>query len=475
MREHYPAFTIAEHGTLQVDEYLGFHPDIFKHTNNHAYINNNVGVSLIGAIPLIIFDPVLDKLEEIGKTKARELAAQQKLDTTYRTKYPLRQKFYKMVKERGLDLRFGASAALTSVLVMAPASALMVVLIFQLFISKGLTTSRAIWYSLLFAFGTPIFFRTAYLNHNMFVMYSTFLSFYFLRKIIDSGTEYSRSHLFLSGIFAGFTIFFDYSGVVPILVLYGYLVYSFHQIKPIGESVKISIPFILGAIPPVLLLLYTQWVMFGNPFLPAQYWMPAVNYTDRGWRGFDLPSLDLYYLNLFGNDYGMFSFGPILLLAFFPKKKSTSLIISSQERGFILTFFVLFVTFCAANQYSRMQFNTGFRFLAPLVPFLFLMSCDFFNRLSDKWLMILTIPAILHSWVLSMEREPVIESWSQFLHEGIMFPWLRVLKLTHPPDHPILSSPFLPLSILILVGFLIYAIWKIKKLPLLEAPVENEK
>src|SRR5262245_48759015 len=49
VREHYPAFSIAEHGTFRVDEYQGFHPDIFVHRDGHSVIGNQVFVSVLAA------------------------------------------------------------------------------------------------------------------------------------------------------------------------------------------------------------------------------------------------------------------------------------------------------------------------------------------------------------------------------------------------------------------------------------------
>ena len=63
VREHYTAFSLADEFTFRVDRYLGFHPDIFLHTDGHSYVGNNVAVSFIVAIPLFVFDPVLDALE----------------------------------------------------------------------------------------------------------------------------------------------------------------------------------------------------------------------------------------------------------------------------------------------------------------------------------------------------------------------------------------------------------------------------
>ena len=68
VREHYPAFSLVDHFTLKVDEYQGFHPDIFVHRDGHSYVGNNVAVSVLAAFPLFVFDPVLDLLERYRKT-----------------------------------------------------------------------------------------------------------------------------------------------------------------------------------------------------------------------------------------------------------------------------------------------------------------------------------------------------------------------------------------------------------------------
>ena len=39
--------------------------------------------------------------------------------------------------------------------------------------------------------------------------------------------------------------------------------------------------YILGAIPPVLLLCQYQWASFGHPLFPAQHYMPAVSFIER--------------------------------------------------------------------------------------------------------------------------------------------------------------------------------------------------
>ncbi len=481
VREHYPAFSLAEHGTFRVDEYYvenpdapgrsAFHCDIFLHRDGHAYIGNNVAASVIAALPLFVFDPLLDYLEEAAK---RRRAAGSSEFGEYDSKQPNRQKFWEALKEQGLELRFGAATAITTVFLMAPLSALAVVLMFQCLNQARVSSAKAVWLSLLFAFGTPLFFRTGHLGNNLMVMYATFAAFYLLRP--ENAFPVNLSRRMLAGFLCGAGLAFDYSGVVPLLAFYGYLGLNRLRTASFWTSFRESLAFVLGSVPPVLFLLYSQWAMYGNPFLPGQYWMPAVDYTDRGWRGYDWPAADLFFQNLFEPSYGLFAFGPVLLLAFVPAFFRAALqvaanpaqrrVLAPAETLFIHAYTLAFLVFCAANQYSRMQWNSGFRYLIPLVPLLYLAACEHLVRLPGFWLGVLSVPLLLHSWVISMVRDTspeggydVVKMWQHFFSEGVQLPWLNVLRRASPPDHPVFQHPWLPMAVLGIAAVLVALLW----------------
>jgi hypothetical protein len=470
VREHFPAFSLIEDATLKVDKYKDFHPDIFEHKDGHAYIGNSVIASIIAAVPLLAFDPVLDRLEAYEKNKIR---AEGTPATQYRLKnHPNSRKFFELAKQAGLTLRLGASAAITTVFLMAPLSALMVVLMLQILLDRGVRQSRAVTLALLFGFGTPVFFRTGVLNHNMMLMYTTFVAFHLLWVRPGEQTPASTVNRTVAGFLCGLGVALDYSGAVPLLALFGYLLGARLKSASVKTSVLESIPFVLGSVPPVLLLMYTQWAMFGNPFMPGQYWMPDASttsfgeyanpYSQSGFRGFTFPTADLFLLNLFDPTYGMYLYGPLLIVGLIPAYfyGRDKLILPRAERLFAALFFVAFLTFCAANQYSRIQFNSGFRYLIPLVPIIFLAASDHLSRMSRSWLAVLSIPVLLNSWVISMVREPVPKSWQHVLTEGIQFPWLTTLRLT-APEGSIVTSPFAPVAIAAFTALLVVAIWKL--------------
>ena len=288
VREHYPAFTIAEHGTLFVDEYQGFHADIFVHSNGHSVIGNQVFVSVLAAVPLFIFDPVLDALEDYRRTT---IARDGVRPEEYRIDKPLRRQFFELVKARGLDLRFGAATVVTSVFFMAPLTAAFLVLFQRVLRRRGLDADKATVLTFLLGFGTPLFFRTSTLNHNMFVMFGMFASFAILWRA--PGVEpVSSRRLAVAGLLAGTTLATDYIGVIILPLLFAYVVLDRVRSTSPAVALRESLPFVAGTLPPIAFLLYSQWAMYGNPFLPGQAWMPDQNiYVGEGMRGFTLPEL----------------------------------------------------------------------------------------------------------------------------------------------------------------------------------------
>ncbi|MCB9882512.1 MAG: hypothetical protein H6834_12040 [Planctomycetes bacterium] len=443
VREHYPAFSLAEHGTFRLDEYAGFHADIFVHTDGHAYVGNQVATSVIAALPLWLFAPVLDELEDLRRDQLRRGTIQ--ASAPYDTEYPLRAAFLQRVKAAGLDLRFGAAVALTAACVMAPLSALIVVLLFHVLLARGVARERAYWLALLFAFGTPLFYRTGVLSNNTMLSHATFAAFLLLWNLRDGVNPVSARARFGAGLLAGAGLAFDYAGAVSLMALYLYLVVARWRLAGFGRAFRESLVFVAGTLPTVGFLFWSQWVMYGHPLYPGQYWMPKVNYTEEGWRGFGMPAWDLFVDNLISLDWGLFPFAPLLVLAFVPALyRRRALLVPRAQRGFVWGFTLLLFLFCAANQYSRMQWNSGFRYFLPLVPFLFLAACDHLMRCPRWILFALTVPAVLHTWVLTMVRytpplkgmlgleSAVLGSWTRFLEGGVQLPWLTVLRQTTP-------------------------------------------
>lgn len=494
VREHYPAFALIERGDWICDRYEGFHADLFRHTDGHVYTGNNVMGSLLAVPSLLAFDPLLDALEERSQAKLAESGGA--VDATYDTKYPLRQALFRKVKQAGLDLRFGAATAVTSAFLMAPLCAALVVLMFSTLVSRGIARERATWLAFLFAFATPVFYRSAHLNHNVFLMLALFGAFLLLWPRPGQPESLSTSRRAWAGFLCGLAIALDYAGVVPAGMLALYFVVTRARGAGLGTALRECVPCVLAALPPILFLLGTQWAMYGDPFTPGQLVMPRQNeYVDVGARGIMLPSGEVFLKNLVSPSWGLLPFAPLLVFAFLPGRalRERERVLPRRERAWAWAFALAFCLFCAMNVYSLLQFNTGFRYLLPIVPFLFLLAADHLAQLGRRWLAALSIAVVLHATVLSMTREvsdtendvrhvavaldrssvtldgywelmltrtPVPASFVRIVEEGPQLPWLTVLCQTSP-QAPWLGNPFLALGAVLAVGAACLGIWRI--------------
>lgn len=459
VREHYPAFAIVDRGTFRVDEYQGFHSDIFVHRDGHSVIGNQVLVSVLAAVPLFVFDPVLDALEAYSKERLR---AGQSLTGEYRTDKPMRREFFQLVRERGLDLRFGAATVVTSVFFMAPIAALFLVVFHDLLRRRGLPSPLAVELTLLLGFGTPLFFRTSTLNHNLFVMYAMFVSFVLLWTSANAAGAAATRRLLLAGLFAGLTLATDYVGVLLMPLLWAYCVVARRRLSTWGTAIWESRFMVLGSLPPIAFLLYSQWAMYGNPFLPGQYWMPDQNvYATQGARGFTLPDLELLVMCLFDPAFGLYAWSPVLALALLPVSSARrDLIVPALERRWIAVTCVAVLLFTSANQYTRLQWNSGLRYLLPVVPFCALVIADHWTRFDRRLRWGLLAVSVLLSWVLTVYREPVPQSWRLFFTEGPQLPWYRVLSMTGNPESPWLHTTWIPSLLLAAAIATTMALWR---------------
>jgi hypothetical protein len=455
-RELYPAIALAERGTLAVDEYTGLHPDIFVAPSGRAFINNNPGASVVAAVPLVLARPLLAAAERAARRRLAETPGPQ--SAVYDDPRPNRQRFFREARERGLDLKFGVAAVVSAVGVMAPLTALLGWLMFRALLARGLAPRRAAMYGALSVVATPVFFRAAYLNHNHLLGIAVFAAFVLLwQRAATTGT------LVAAGLLAGVGVTMDYSGVVPAAFLGWWAI--FETRRPAGapegmaDVVRRTAWFGTGSAGPLLALLAYQWWAFGSPLTVPQSLMPPTEYSVYGYSGMSVPQLDLIGQNLFDPRFGLFTFGPLLLLALPGLWLMPRTWLSGRQTAVVAAYFMGFLLFCSANQFARLQWNTGLRYLVPLVPFCFLYAVPVLERLPAvprRWILAL---AIAVSWALAMARESLPESLLRVFVAGPELPWLTVIGKTAPQYVSFLDGAPSPLAAMALAAAAIAAVW----------------
>src|SRR5208283_1670443 len=204
VREHFPAITLAEGGRLDVKQYLGWTEDIFSGPYGGAYINNNPGASLTGAIPLLLLRPLLIRVDNWNQRLPRQRPRGEDDPILVR------------MAAEGRVFYFLLVAFVTVALVMAPATAFAVAILCARIIEAGVPAAHAAAAAVMCGLGTPLLFRTGHLNHNLLVGDAGLAALLLLWDPADRPLRPVRAGL--AGLLAGYAVLCDYSGVIVVVV-----------------------------------------------------------------------------------------------------------------------------------------------------------------------------------------------------------------------------------------------------------------
>ena len=469
VREVYPAISLGDHFSFRVDEYQHLHPDLFEKPGYGWHINNNPGASMLAAIPYAFARPIIDRVS--GSVMAKRHASGQVDPPEFATPRANAKAFFAEAWRRGLDVKLGLAAFVTQAFCMAPLSAFGAVLMFLILRELLRSDRSAVWLTLLYAFGTPVFFRTGFLNQNLLLGQFAFASFFLLWKPgpLTRLSEWTR--YFLAGIAAGFTVLIDYSGVVFIPALFAYGAVKLYRHTTMQSIIRSSLAFVLGSLGPVLLLCFYQWKSFGNPFLPAQNWMPpeGIQYIERGYQGFSGPQLDLLWALLFDHHYGLFICAPLLTAALFAPlvQRSGKRTLPRLEETFLLLLFAGIWLFFSANNFTHLQSNTGIRYMTPIVPFLFIPAAIVLMRMRISAVYAIAVLSITISWALAMYRQVIgplgmFDPMAHLFTQGFTLPVLTTLSQTGGAYGDFFKYGASPLPLFALSAAVLYGLWSVR-------------
>lgn len=459
VRETYLAVAIGGDLTVRVDPYLGLHPDLFEIPGRGGYINSNPGASLLGAVPYAVARPFI-----AGVFALRPELAAPKPPTVYDDPRPNRTNFMNEMRARGLDVRLALAAVATQVGLMAPLGALAVVALFGYLRSRGEREPDALALALLYAFATPLLFRSAFLNQNALLAHAVLFAWIALTRPDPQGAPIARPGPWaVAGALLGFGLVLDYSAAPLALVFGGWALLEGWRRDGVRGASRLGGACLAGAAGPVLLLLGYQWLAFGVPWYPAQRYMPATEFSVRGWNGFALPSVELLWRNLFDVRYGLFAFSPLLVAALAaPFVRRTTADPDRREIAAALLASAALWLFSSANQFAHLQWNTGVRYLVPAVPLLFVLVVPVLRAMPGWGRVLLVVPTLVISVAVSMMREDVAVSLGMLATTGPTLPVLIVLQKTAAAYAPILAGGLQPFGILAVAILLavILVIWR---------------
>jgi hypothetical protein len=463
VREIYPALALGDRFSFRVDEYANMHPDLYEKPGYGWHIGNNPGASMLAAIPYALARPVIDPV--VKTVRERREASGRTEPPAYDSPWPMAREFYAEAWRRGFDVKFGLAAFVMHSFCMVPSTAAAVVLMFWLLRAVYRSDRAAMWLALLYAFGTPVFFRTGYLNHNLMLGHAAFAGFCVMWNPWGLRWRSTRRY-FVGGLAGGLTLLFDYSGVVLLPALFLYALVARFRAHGRADAVRHGFAYFLGTLGPVFLLWFYQWKSFGHPFYPGQHWMPPVRWIELGYQGYGVPQLELIVLLLFDHRFGLFTSAPVLLLAvaaLFTDRRARR-VLPGQERIALLAIAAAFVLFFSGSNYVRLQFNTGIRYLAPLFPFLFLPATAALMRLPRGAASAIGVLCATQAWAMAMYRDverplgladPVV----RFLLAGPQLPTLHRLSLMEPFRDYFAHGPS-PLGLFAVAGAVLLILWR---------------
>lgn len=479
VREHYLAIAIGDQFSFRVDEYGGLHPDLFEKPGYGWHIGNNPGGSMVAAIPYALVRPVIDAVAR--RVQERRAASGATEPPAFETPRANARAFFAEAWQRGLDVKLGLAALAMQFLAMAPSSALGVVAVFFALRPLFRDDRTALWLALLYAFGTPVMFRTGFLNHNLMLGHIAFAGFLAMWNPGGDERWSTRARFILGGVAGGCAVLFDYSGVIFLggLGAYG-LAKLLARRAPASDVVRHGAWYAAGALGPILLLWWYQWRSFGNFILPGQHWMPPVRWIEEGYQGFGLPQGELLLSLVADPRFGLLAVTPIFLLALAapfvrPRESAESdgaetdvapAAAPRLETLFLLGIVAALLVFFSGSNYTRLQFNTGIRYMAPAFPFLFVPVAVVLMRLRPLPVYLIGIVSVASAWCLAMNREvwhplgalhPVVD----VLTGGLELPALTTLSRM-PGQFGGFGAEVSPLPLFCLTAALIYGIWTVR-------------
>lgn len=467
VREVYPAVALGDHLSFRLDEYAGLHPDLFEKDGYGWHIGNNPGASMLAAVPYALARPVIDRI--VASVQARRAERGESAPPEYESPWPNERAFFAEAWRRGLDVKLGLAALVTQLFGMAPISALSAVAVFLLLRYVLGSEPQALALALLYAVGTPVLFRTGYLNQNLMLGIFSLGGFW---ALWDPGGRLrlaARTRWALGGLAGGTALLLDYSGVVFLVGLYVYGLLGARERTEGGRAAGVfryTLWYAVGALGPVLLLWFYQWRSFGNPFLPGQHWMAPVRWIEEGYQGYGWPQLELLWALAVDHRFGLFTSSPLLVLAFAAPflDGDARRRLPRRECAFALLLFLALWVFFSGSNYTRLQYNTGVRYMAPIIPFLFLPAAVVLARTRRWAVTLIVIASVTLSWSLAMYREVerplgVLDPVVRTLVGGFQLPVLETLERMGGAYGGFASGGTSPLPLFVLVGALIVFLW----------------
>ncbi len=257
-------------------------------------------------------------------------------------------------------------------------SCLAVVLFYLILEKIGADIKDRLLFTAFFAFGTTMWSiasRSLWM-HTIMVPFVCATIFLLL-------TNYQRKYLFV-GSFCGLMVLARPTSFVFCLIMALYV---------LKTDRKRMLPFLFGAIPPILCIFLYNWAVFSNPFVEG--------YSNRGDLKWTTPLLQGIISNIITPGKGILFISPPLMLSFWAVSKSFTDRGFGRSNNLLYRFLsVIFVGYFLmySKWYAWHGGNSfGYRFLTDILPIMVLFCYQAYIHIKSKALKIVMLILMLYS------------------------------------------------------------------------------
>lgn len=314
-------------------------------------------------------------------------------------------------------------------------SALAAVLLFRLLLGLGVSRVYALVATVIYAFGTLVFFySTTYYSH----VFDASIAVIALYLLFRFGSALTTKRLLVVGLVAGFAGLMEYQGFIVFGCIGLYILVRF--------GFKFAAAFGIGVLFPLAILLAYNSIAFGGPFHVPQEFLDSPN-KDRfftgGFLGLLFPSQERILGLSIMPDRGIFVYCPILLLTFvgwYATLRSKQHPIFGLSLISMLAFTLLFL-FNASLGDWRGGSSYGPRYLTAALPFMAI-GLAFALPIVPKLVWVpLAALSIFNNWLGAQFgfAKDIFELWQDFASQGFVLPWVSAVLSHSRGSNPVLA------------------------------------
>jgi hypothetical protein len=139
-------------------------------------------------------------------------------------------------------------------------------------------------------------------------------------------------------------------------------------------------------------------------------------------------------------------------------------VLPARELGMLLLVPLGLWLFCGGISYVRLQYNAGLRYLAPLLPFLFVAAAIVLVQLPRRLAYVISVAAVIQAWSMAMFRDVergfgVLDPIMHVFIGGFQLPALTVISRMSGQYGDYASLGVSPLPVFTVTAALLLIIW----------------